>query len=475
MSFLFTASIILLACAIFSKFLYKYGIPTLIIFLAIGMFMGSEGPGGIIFNDLNLAENLCNIGLIFIIFSGGFGTNWEKAKPVASPAILLASLGVILTALFAGVFIHFALGFSIIEGMLLGSIVASTDVASVFSILRSRKLNLKNNLVPMLEMESGSNDPIAYMLTSIFLGMIIGEVQNVWLLLLSQIIVGALVGIIVGKLAVKLINHINLDIDGLYSVIAIGIVLLSFSGAEIFLGSGFLAVYITGMIMGNSKLAYKISLVRYFDGLSWFMQILLFFTLGLLVVPSELPKLAWKGISVAIFIIIVARPLSVFIILKIFKRPLKDKLLISWVGFRGADSIVFATYTLARGIDVADEIFNIVLYVTLVSVLVQGTFLVSIVKKLGLIEHEETVFKTFNDYSGEIYAELLEIKIHRNSIFADKAIKDIDMPKDVIIVMIKRGNRMITPRESTIIQAYDILLLAGNPKELMRIDEKENI
>lgn len=472
MNALLTAAIILLVCVISSKVLYKFGIPTLIIFLAIGMFMGSDGPGGIYFKDPILARDLCNIGLLFIIFSGGFGTSWETAKPVAFSAGILATLGVVLTALVIGAFVHFILGFPWVYGMLLGSIVSSTDAAAVFSILRSKKLNLKNGLAPMLEMESGSNDPMAYMLTTIFLGIITGETHSIWTLLVTQIVIGALAGAIIGKLAVWLINHINLDIDGLYSITAIAIVLLSYSSADIFSGNGFLAAYITGVIMGNSRIVHKVSLVRYFDGISWLMQIFLFFILGLLVFPSILQEVILPGVGTAFFIIFIARPLAVFPILSLFKRTNEEKLLVSWVGFRGAASVVFATYPLTKGLTMADEIFNIVFFVGLLSVLIQGTLFIPIAKKLGLVEDEGNALRIFTDYSGEIYAEMLEIKIQENSLFAGKAIIDIDVPRDISFVLIRRRNRMIAPKETTVIEAGDTIVMAGDPKVLLQIEDQ---
>jgi len=472
MNALLTAAIILLVCVISSKVLYKFGIPTLIIFLAIGMFMGSDGPGGIYFKNPIIARDLCNIGLLFIIYFGGFGTNWETAKPVAFPATVLATIGVVITAFAIGAFSHFFLGFSWVYGMLLGSIISSTDAAAVFSILRSKKLNLKNNLAPMLEMESGSNDPMAYMLTTIFLGLITGETHNLFLLLFNQIVIGMLVGFIIGKVAVWLINHINLDIDGLYSITAIAVALLSYSSADILSGNGFLAVYITGLIMGNSRLVHKTSLVRYFDGLSWLMQIFLFFILGLLVFPSVLKDIFLPGVGVALFIIFAARPLMIFIILSIFKRTKEEKLLVSWVGFRGAASIVFATYPLTKGIMLGEEIFSIVFFVGLLSVLIQGTLLVPIAKKLHLVEDEDTVLKTFTDYSMDIYSELLEVKIPEYSPYAGKAIMDMEIHKEVAFVLIRRNGRLIMPRGTTVIEAGDTIMMAGDPKLLMQIENE---
>lgn len=473
MKILLIAGAILLVCAISSKVLYRYGIPTLIIFLAIGMLMGSDGIGGIYFDDSQLAKSICNFGLIFIMFSGGFGTNWKTAKPIALSTGILATVGVVLTAVLVGVFAHYALGFTLLEGMLLGSIISSTDAASVFSILRSKKLNLKHGLAPMLEMESGSNDPISYMLTTIFLGLIVGSEQNVVVLILMEIILGALIGVLIGKIAVWLINHINLDIDGLYSIIVIGIALLAFSVAEVLHGNGFLSVYIAGLIMGNSRLVHKISLVRYFDGFSWLMQILLFFTLGLLVFPSRLPGIALEGIAVAVFLTFVARPVAVFCILSFFKRPIKEQMLVAWVGLRGAASIVFATYPLTAGLAIADEIFNVVFFVALVSVLVQGTLFIPIAKKLDVIGEEEPVLKTFTDYSGEIHTELLEVKIPEGSSVSGKAIMELDIPMDILIVMLRRKGKLITPRGATVIQAGDTMMLAGdNKKQLVEMDKK---
>lgn len=472
MEVVFISAVILLFCAISSKVLYRYGIPTLILFLTIGMLLGSEGPGGIYFDNAELAKNICNLALLLIIFSGGFDTNWKTARPVAWASGVLASVGVFLTALLVGAFTHFVLGFTMLEGMLLGSIISSTDAASVFSILRSQQVSFKNNLAPMLEMESGSNDPMAFMLTVIFLGLITGEGQNIGALLLTQIVIGSLMGILVGKGAVWLINHINLDIDGLYSILAIGVALLSFSGANLLAGNGFLAVYITGLIMGNSKLVGKVSLVRYFDGLSWLMQILLFLTLGLLVFPSRLLGVAFMGIATAAFLIIVARPLAVSVVLTIFKRPIKEQMLVSWVGFRGAASIVFATYPLTAGLPMAEEIFNIVFFVALVSVLLQGTLFIPIAKKLDLVEQDETILTTFTDYSGEIYAELLEVNISEDSPLAKKAIMDLNISADVLIMMIKRDGKMITPRGKTVLQAGDTLMLAGDNDVLVEIDAR---
>lgn len=470
LNILFIAGTMLLISVVSSKVLYKYGVPVLVIFLGMGMLMGSDGIGGIYFNNPLIAEQLSNVGLLFIMFSGGFETNWKTAKPVALASTVLASVGVFFTAFLIGVFAYFVLGFSFLEGMLLGSIISSTDAASVFSILRSKNLNLKNNIAPMLEMESGSNDPMAYMLTTIFISLILGKSESIFLLLTSQILIGIAVGVVVGRLGVWIINNIKLDIDGLYYIIVMAIALISMSSANLINGNGFLAVYITGLIIGNSRIIHKINLVKYFDGISWLMQIMLFFTLGLLVFPSQLPGIAVKGLITAAFIIFIARPVTVFIILSFFKKSTKDKLLVSWVGFRGAAAIVFATYPLTQGLPIANEIFNIVFFIALVSVLVQGSFFIPIAKKLDLISEEETTLKTFTDYSGDIYADLLEVEIPRGNNLKEKAIMDLDIPDDVLIVIIKRNNKLITPRGTTMIKEGDTLMISGDEQSLMKID-----
>lgn len=470
MKILLITGIILLISVTSSKVLYKYGVPVLVIFLGMGMLMGSDGIGGIYFNNPGVAEQLSNVGLLFIMFSGGFETNWKTAKPEAPASIVLASLGVAMTAFLIGAFAYFALGFSFLEGMLLGSIISSTDAASVFSILRSENLNLKHGLAPMLEMESGSNDPMAYMLTTIFISLILGDSKSILLLLTSQIVIGIVVGLLVGKLGVWFINHIRLDIEGLYYIVVVSIALISMAGANMINGNGFLAVYITGLILGNSRIIHKINLVKFFDGISWLMQVMLFFTLGLLVFPSQLPAIALKGLATAAFIILVARPVTVFIILTFFKKTFNDKLLVSWVGFRGAAAIVFATYPLTQGLPIANEIFNMVFFIALVSVLVQGSFFIPLAKKLDLISEEETTLKTFTDYSGDIYADLLEVDIPIGTGIKEKAIMDFDIPDDVLIVFIKRGDKLLTPKGTTMLKQGDVLMISGDEKSLFDID-----
>jgi cell volume regulation protein A len=427
------------------------------------MILGSDGIGGIYFDNSTFAQQISSIALVFIMFYGGFGVSWNEAKPIASQAILLATLGVVFTAILVGVFSHFILNISLLEGMLLGAVVSSTDAASVFSILRSKSLNLKGGLASMLEIESGSNDPIAYMLTTVVISLITNNSQQSIIGMLSrQILFGIAIGFVISYLSVLVLKRIHLNVEGLYSILVISLTLLGYSLSEILGGNGFLTVYIIGIVIGNSKIPYKRNLVHFFDGVSWLMQIALFFTLGLLVFPSQLPSAFASAFIVAIFMALIARPVAVFSILSWFKTPIKQQLLVSWVGLRGAASIVFATYALTNNLHVANELFNMVFIIALFSVIVQGTLIPTISKKLDLVEEEASVFKTFNDYENEVHTKLVEIVIEENSPLKNKTIMSANIPEDILIVMIKRKDEVIIPKGSSVIKEGDILVLAAN-------------
>lgn len=460
---------ILLLSVLSSKFMYRFGVPTLIIFVSLGMLMGSEGLGGYYFDDYQLTSSIAEIALLVIIFTGGFGTSWKSAKTIAPLALTLSTLGVVLTALLVGLFAHFAIGLSWLEGLLLGAIISSTDAASIFSILRSKNLNLKKDLAATLEIESGSNDPFAHILTLLFIALINQSSVSVIGLVLIQIGLALVIGWVIGKLSIKVINHINLQIDGLYIIIAVAVMLITYGLTAALGGNGFLAVYTAGILLGNSPLTHKISLVRFFDGLTWLMQILLFFTLGLLVFPSQVIEVIWQGLTVAVFISFVARPLAMWVLMSLFKRPKKEIALVSWVGFRGAASIVFAIYPLTYQLDVGPLLFNIVFFVAFFSVVVQGTLLVPFAKKLGLVEKEGASLVTFTDYRGDTYADLLSVQVPRGSKAIGKTIAELNIPSHILIAMIKRGSSVVTPRGHTEIRENDVLMLASDSKDELLI------
>ncbi|WP_042273950.1 potassium/proton antiporter [[Clostridium] dakarense] len=460
------SGLVLLICITSSKVLYKFGVPILLIFILLGMLFGSDGMVGIYFDNYELTRQLCSIGLVFIMFFGGFGTNWKMAKPVAIPSILMSSLGVIITAGLTGLFCHMVIGTSLLEGLLIGAIVASTDAASVFAVLRSQKLNLKGSLASLLEVESGSNDPIAYMLTLIILTLMNNSgSQLIVPMVIKQIAFGLAIGSILAKVSVYILRNSKFEIEGFYTIFITAIAMLSYALSEYVGGNGYLSVYMAGIIIGNSKIPHKKSLVHFFDGISWIMQIMLFFMLGLLSFPSKLPSVIGIAIAISIFMIVIARPLSTFIVLGRFNFSNKEKLFISWVGLRGAASIVFAIYAVTQGVVIENDIFHIIFFIALISVGIQGTLIPAVARKLDLVDNSTTVLKTFNDYDGEISSKLIEVNVPEDSKWANKSIMDSNIPEDILIVMIKRQDKVLIPKGSTVIKGGDILVLSGDKIE----------
>lgn len=456
-------AVVLLLCVASSKLFYRLGVPSLLIFLVLGMLFGSDGIGGIWFSDFELSRELCSIGLIFIMFYGGFGTNWKAARPVIGPAVAMSTFGVVLTALLTGWFCHILFGGNIWQSLLIGSVVASTDAASVFAILRSRKLGLKGGLASLLEIESGSNDPFSYMLTIVMITFLTGEGSGggITLMLVRQLAFGLALGALLGLAAVFVLRRINFEIDGLYPIFVVGVVLLGYALCETLGGNGYLCVYLIGLIAGNNKILHKRSLVHFFDGVSWIMQIILFFTLGLLSFPSQLPSVILPGVLLSLFMIFIARPLATFSILSWFKIPIRQQLLVSWVGLRGAASIVFAIYAASMGLSLGTDIFHMVFFVALFSVSVQGTLIPWVAKRLGLVEAESSVLKTFNDYEEEGSTQLLEYEVKAASRWKNQTLMEADIPQEILVVMIKRGGEVIIPKGSTTIREGDVLVLCG--------------
>ncbi len=462
-SLMIICSLVLLICITSTKILYKFGVPILLIFIVLGMLFGSDGIVGIYFDNYELASDICSIALIFIMFYGGFGTNWKMAKPIAVQSILMSSLGVVITAGLTGLFSSIVFKTSLLEGLLIGAVIASTDAAAVFAILRSQKLNLKGSIASILEIESGSNDPFAYMLTIIILGLMSNQgYGSIVPMLLNQIIVGILASIVLAKLSVYLLRNVMFEIEGFYPIFITAIAILSYSLSEYFGGNGYLSVYITGIIIGNSKIPHKKSIFQFFDGVSWLMQILLFFLLGLLAFPSQMPSVMFKGISISIFMILIARPIATFSILSWFKVPIKEQLFISWVGIRGAASIVFAIFAVTYDVHINYDIFHIIFFIALFSVSVQGTLIPKVARKLDLIDDDQSVLKTFNDYKENKSTKLIEFTISENSPIANKSIMDSNIPEDILVVMIKRKGDVLVPNGSTVILPGDTLVLSGN-------------
>ena len=461
---LLIGSLLLLISILVGKTSYRFGVPTLILFLTVGILAGSEGLGGIEFNDPQLAQFIGIVSLNFILFSGGLDTNWKSIKPVLWHGISLSTLGVLFTALSLGTFVWIITDFTIFEALLLGSIVSSTDAAAVFSILRSKNMALKANLRPTLELESGSNDPMAYFLTIAFLGLVVNQdasVMSIIPLFLQQILIGTALGFLFGKLSKMVINRITLDFEGLYPVLTIALMFITFSATDRLGGNGFLAIYLCSVYLGNQDLIHKRTIMRFFDGLAWLMQIVLFLTLGLLVYPSDIIPIVGLGILVSGFLILIARPVGVMLSLSPFKMKSRRRWYISWVGLRGAVPIVFATYPLLAGIEKAHMIFNIVFFVSLTSVLIQGTTLSTVAKWLHValpkkVKKQSPVDAFLADGTKSL---IHEITVPPDNFSVGKRIVDLHFPRNAIIAMISRDDKFLTPNGATEIQENDTLIV----------------
>jgi len=467
-------SVLLFLSIIASKTSGKFGIPTLILFLIIGMLAGSDGIGGIYFNEPKTAQFLGVMALTFILFSGGLETKYESIKPILRDGLSLATLGTLITAVSVGIFSTYVLDFSLPEGLLLGAVVSSTDAAAVFSVLRFRKVGLKGTLRPLLEFESGSNDPMAYFLTISFISL----VQNPNASFISFVpkfligmAIGAVCGYAFGKVMVFIINRIKLDIDGLYPVLILAMVFFAYSFTEVIGGNAFLTVYIAGIILGNTNFIHKKSLIKFYDGQAWLMQITMFVTLGLLVFPKQIIPIIPEGLLIALFLIFVARPLSVFISLAFAKdMNFRKKLFLSWVGLRGAAPIVFATYPLLAGVHNAGTMFHLVFFISASSVLLQGTTLPLMARWLhvNVPEKVKRKFPLDIELKEDIKSELIELDVPATSPAVGKAIVEMNLPKSALIVLIHRKDKYITPSGETVIEGSDHLLVMAGNKETAR-------
>jgi cell volume regulation protein A len=475
-NFLLVGSLLLLFSIIAGKTSYRFGVPTLILFLAVGMLAGSEGLVGIRFDSPGIAQFIGIVSLNFILFSGGLDTSWKAVRPVLWEGVALSTLGVLFTALSLGYFVYWVTDFSLFESFLLGAIVSSTDAAAVFSILRAKSLGLKTNLRPTLELESGSNDPMAYVLTIAFLSLVQHPEQSIWSILPFfgvQMAVGGFVGFAGGQLSKWVINKIKLDFEGLYPVLVIALMFTVFSATEFLKGNGFLAIYICAVFLGQQDLIHKRTIMKVFDGLAWLMQIVLFLTLGLLVYPSAVLPIMGTGLMISLFLIFLARPIGVMLSLLPFKMKLRRRFYISWVGLRGAVPIVFATYPLLAGIEKATLIFNIVFFVSVTSVLIQGTTLSWMARLLhvAIPEKVKPLGPTDAFIQEHPKAAMREFTVSGSCFAAGKPIVDLGFPKSAIIAMIRRNDKYLTPTGATVIEPSDALIvLSDSQKGLEEVD-----
>lgn len=471
---LFITSVLLILSILASKVSSRLSVPTLLLFLGIGMLAGSEGIGGIYFDNAQLAQAIGVIALVFILFSGGLDTPFEAIKPILTRGMVLSTMGVFVTAAIVGLFTFALLDISPAQAVLFGAIVASTDAAAVFSIFRTQHISLKGDTIPLLEFESGSNDPMAIFLTIGAITLISSPdmaILNIIGIFLQQAVIGGILGALLGYLAARIINNLRLDSHGLYPVFTIALVLLAYSLPAVLGGSGFLAVYLVGLILGAQNIVHKNSLSRFHDSIAWLMQIVMFLVLGLLVFPSELIPIAPIGIVISLILIFIARPVSVFIALIRSQFSIRDKLMISWVGLRGATPIVLATFPLLAGVPQADTIFNIVFFVVLSSVLLQGTTIIPIARLLQV----DTPFvpkpglRLEATDAMQITSELAEITVPQYSPIVGHPLIHIGLPADSLIVLIVRGQEAIVPNGSTTLQANDHLLMLADKASLETI------
>lgn len=454
---------VLVACIIGDKISSRIGVPTLFFFIALGMLFGSDGLFKIEFSSYRIAEVACSSALIFIMFYGGFGTKWSIAKPVASKSILLSTLGVLITAGLTGVFCHFVLGTSLIEGLLIGSVLGSTDAASVFSILRSQRLNLKYGTASMLEIESGSNDPCAYMLTIILLSVLGGDlsVPNILYSIFAQLAYGIGIGIVLALTAGWLLRHIHLNNEGLDSIFLVAVALAAYGLPSLIGGNGYLSTYIAGILLGNQDIPGKRSLVNFFDAFNGMMQMFIFFLLGLLVFPSRLPQYFVPSLLIALFMAFVARPLSIAVLLTPFRAPFRQQLVLSWAGLRGAASIVFAIMAAVSPNYGQDSIFQIVFCVVLLSILFQGTLLPWVARRADMLDNRVNVLKTFNDYSDETSIQFIRLDIPESHPWCNHYIRELNIVSGTLIAAILRDDSVIMPKGDTLLQAGDQVILGA--------------
>ncbi len=461
---LFLMAIVIFLCVAFQKLLGKTGVPGLFIFILLGMLFGSDGLFKVEFDNYSFANQICSIALIFIMFYGGAGTKWSTAKPTALKALCLSSLGTVLTAGLVGAFCFWGLGFPIVEAFLLGSVISSTDAASVFSILRSKKMNLKYGTAPLLEVESGSNDPFSYMLTVVFLSLMDGgsySAGEIILLLLKQVAIGGICGLGFAYIAGFLLRRFDISDLGIDTTFFVGIALISYTVPFMLGGNGYLSVYIAGIILGNIVIPNKESIIDFLGGLTTLMQMLLFFLLGLLSSPSELPHVAKEGLAIALFLTFAARPLAIFGILGAFKCCLKQQIFVAWSGMRGAASIVFAIMAMTGTGALVHDVFHIVFFIVLFSILVQGTLLPSAAGFLNMIDTHGDVMKTFNDYTEKIPVNFLQFTLQEGHSWQGRTVSDIVLPPESLLVLILRGKERLVPQGDTVLKVGDTLVLGG--------------
>ncbi|WP_010531415.1 potassium/proton antiporter [Lentibacillus jeotgali] len=469
-SFVFLFALMLLVGVFTTKFSARLGLPSLVLFLFVGMLLNEF----IYFENVELTQFIGIMALIIILFEGGTQTKWNNMRPVLAPAGVLATVGVLLTSVITGFAAYYILDLTMLEGMLFGAIVGSTDAAAVFSVLGSKNINKR--LTATLEAESGTNDPMAVFLTVAFIEMIKVPETTIWSAVgdfFIQMGLGLIFGLLFGRLSVLLINKIRLDVSGMYPLLALGSAVLTYGVTDSLGGSGFLAVYVMAVLVGNSDLMHKFSIVRFNEGFAWMMQIIMFIFLGMLVFPSDLLTVGWQGVLLAIILMFVARPVATFLCMIFFKHSVKEQIFLSWTGLKGAVPIVLATYPLISEVENGYIIFNAVFFVVLISALVQGSTLSPLATKLGLTE-DGTDFDPSGFEMiplGNTDSEIIKLPIGKKAPVVHSTLIDITLPSDTLVVGIVREEELITPGGTTSIEAGDTLFVLSEKEKRSKVRE----
>ena len=429
---LLLCSSVIVLCILTNRFLKRFGIPAVLIFIALGMLFGSEGIVKIPFDNYKMAETICCTALVFIMFYGGFGTSFKEARPILPQSVLLATGGVLITAGVTGLFCHYIVGMNLQESLLVGAVLSSTDAASVFSILRSKKLNLKEGTASLLEVESGSNDPFAYMLTIIILGWMAGNGENILLLVVKEIGFGLIFGGILGWAAVKILKKTDLETGGISTILMIAFVMFSYAAPVLAGGNGYLSVYLFGFIVGNARYKTKIPLIQFFDSIDRLAQMLIFFLLGLLVFPSTLLPILGTAFLIFLGLTFIARPVAVFLLMTPFRASWRQQALTAFSGLRGAASAVFAIIAVVSPGYSGYDVYNIVFCVAVISVAFQG-LLPFVAEKLDMIDDSQNVMKTFSDYQDEQDIQLIQIRLKPGHRYIGKRLCELNLG-DVLVM-----------------------------------------
>ena len=454
-------AVILFTCVFLNNLSERVGVPVLLMFILFGILVGTSAPEAI--NDYGeLIGDICSISLVFVMFYGGFGTRWSSVRPVIGESALLASAGVVVTAASVALFCHYALGWQWAESLLMGSVISSTDAASVFSILRTKSLGLKRNTSPILEVESGSNDPCSYMLTAICLSLLGGELSagGILLMLLMQIAFGIIFGLVIAKIAQLILKGRSLNNQGVKMLFIFAVALTSYALPTLFGGNGYLSTYIVGIILGNTEFSERRPLVSFFDGITCLMEILIFFLLGFMSVPERLAEAFIPALIIFFFLTLVARPFAVFSVLLPFRKyPLNQMSLISFVGLRGAASIVFAIMTLNNALNLSNDIFSIVFVIVLLSISLQGSLIPFASRRLKMVELSGGDDSTFSTLQETEEISFGRIRIDAFSPWADCRISQLNIPQELLIVSIFRDGESIVPNGNTLLRRDDELII----------------